>query len=50
MIANWQIGNLQLWQISILKTVLTIFNLGYFQAKFLNGVQQEQQLQYSEIL
>jgi hypothetical protein len=39
-------GNLQFWQLSILKlSVLTIFNLGYFQAKSLNGAQEEEEQQ-----
>ena len=32
-------GNFQMWQLS----VLTIFSFGYFQATFLNGVQEQEQ-------
>ena len=40
---NFQFWQLQFWQLSISKlSVLTIFNFGYFQAKFLNGYQQQQ--------
>ena len=38
----WQFWQLQFWQPS----VLTIFNLGYFQAKFLNGFQEQEQQQH----
>ena len=41
-VATSNFDNFQFWQLSILKlSVLTIFNLGYFQAKFSN-VSQEQ--------
>jgi hypothetical protein len=41
-LATFKLGNLQFWQLSISKlSVLTIFNLRYFQAKFLNGSQEQ---------
>jgi hypothetical protein len=41
---NFNFVNFRFWQPSILKlSVLTISNLGYFQAKFLNGSQEEEQ-------
>ena len=43
-LATFNFCNLQFWQLSILKlSVLTIFNLGYFQAIFLNGSQQQEE-------
>ena len=49
-LATLNFGNLQFRQLSISKlSVLTIFNLGYFQAKFLDGFQEQEQQQEQHI-
>ena len=41
---NFQFWQLQFWQLQFWQlSILTIFNLGYFQAKNLNGAQEEQE-------
>ena len=53
-LATFNFGNFQFQQPSVLATfnfkTFTIFNLGFFQAKFLNGSQQQQQQHINRIL
>ena len=43
-LSNFQLGNFQFWQFWQL-SILTTFSFGYFQAEFLNGVQDQQEQQ-----
>ena len=50
-LAIFSLGNFQFWQLSISKlSLLKIFNLGYFQAKLLNGSQKEQHINFMDFL